>query len=317
MEGFAAAWDRVGKRLTNRPLAGAEPGSFDFIAGIAGGEEPSRYSRSPELWNRLFSLLGVRGLFLPLDLPRSSDFDEFADEFLALPGCVDLTITNPYKAAAFRYVQKRSESGPGFTVPGRVDALGCLNHIVPRRDGPGWGCDNTDGAGLVRAVAKRMPLAGSKILLVGAGGAAASIAYELLAAGAVLVAANIEEGDARALADRFSGLGLPGKVKKAGGWGLIGEECADSDCVISAITRGTPLDGPGIRGLKEGVLLADVRYGPAAEFAEAAVAAGRACLDGREMLFGQFALAASLVFGAEGDRLEKALGRIEAEFLKG
>ncbi len=316
MDEFGAAWGRVEGRLTNRPLAGVEPGSFDFVAGIVGGEEPSRYSRSPELWNRLFSLLGVRGLFLPLDLPPSADFDGFAADFLALPGCVDLTVTNPYKAAAFRFARERAAAGgKGFEISARVEALACLNHIVPKRGGSGWICDNTDGAGLVRALGRRMKLAGSRVLLVGAGGAAASIAYELLAAGAVLGIANIEPGDARSLAARMSGLGLPGAVATAGGWELVREEAPRCGCIVSAITRGKPLDAAEIGGLEEGTLLADIRYGASAEFAAAARAAGRACVDGREMLFGQFALAASLVFGTAGGRLDGALDTIREDFL--
>jgi len=317
MNGFEAAWGRVERRLTNRPLAGVEPGSFDLVAGIVGGEEPSKYSRSPELWNRLFSLLGVRGVFLPLDLPAAADFDGFAADFLSLPGCLDLTVTNPYKATAYRFARGRNESGPGpgFAIPARVEAFACLNHIVPKPGGTGWICDNTDGAGLVRALGRRIDLAGSRVLLVGAGGAAASIAYELLAAGAVLSIANIVAGDARSLADRLSGRDLPGAVEEAGGWGLVGEEAPRSGCIVSAITRGTPLDAAKIRGLDDGVLLADVRYGASAEFAAAARAAGRACIDGREMLFGQFALAASLVFGISDGRLEGALDAIREDFL--
>ena len=325
MTGFEAAWRKAESFLTNRPLEGRSGRSFDFIAGIVGGEEPSKYSKSPLLWNSLFDALGVRARFLALDLPPSADFGAFVEAFLALPGCVDLTVTNPYKAEAFGFIQRENDAAGKavFEVSRRVAHFACLNHLIPKPGRGGWIADNTDGAGLIRALKQRRPLAGLKTLLVGAGGAATSIAYELLAEGAVVTIANIEAGDACLLAVMLGGLGLPGKVVTAGGWDLIAAEAASSEALISAITFGSPLEADALGRLNQKVLLADIRYGAAAEFAALARASGRPCLDGREMLFGQFALAAAEVFGkgklidVDGKALEKALDSVEASFLNG
>jgi shikimate dehydrogenase len=108
-----------------------------------------------------------------------------------------LNVTMPFKIEACEFSAARSE---------RAQAAGAVNTLV-FESGRVFG-DNTDGAGLVRDIANNhgFAIAGKKILLLGAGGAAAGVLQPLLAAGpAHLAIANRTPARAQALAARFSG----------------------------------------------------------------------------------------------------------------
>ena len=306
---------RVGEFLTNSPFTDITSGSRDYIGGIVGGEEPSRYSQSPLLWNGFFTGLGVNAFFGAFDLPPQRSLSLFTRTLIGSPGCIDLTVTSPYKSAAYEVLA----SLPGkVTITDRVHHLRSLNHIIP---GPAPGeyyVDSTDGMGMFLALTKRRDLESSRVLLVGAGGAAASIGYELVRAGARLFIANIIEPDAQSLADRLSRFVKPGTRVQAGGWESVRKEAPQSDVIISAITVSTPLEEKDMDRLPPECLLADTRYGGKAEFAAAAGKAGRPCIDGREMLFGQFYFAAERVgnnLGIEKKLVEKVLRDVENTFL--
>ena len=300
--------------LTNRPF-GDPPGGLPVLGGILGGGEPSRYSRSPDLWNRLFRGLGIPGRFAAFDLPREDLVADFARAVLELPGFLDLTVTNPYKGAAFRCLDRLS-------VPVEAEAavmdLGRLNHLLPDPEGGRAIALNTDGRGMVLALRKRMPLEGSRVLLVGAGDAGASIGYELVREGAELFIADIVPEASRALAAALDRFRRPGQEVSSGGWNMIERIAPRRDLVVSAVSSSSPLPPEKIETLPPDTVLADARYGEAAEFAAAARRVGRPCVDGREMLVGQFRLAAQAmgeVHGRDPARLAALLGEIERSFL--
>ena len=327
--------------------------SLRYIGGIVGGEKPSRYSQSPLLWNSLFHHLKIPAYFAPLDLPSSANLASFMETVLQAPLCVDLTVTNPYKPAA--YAALRELQLP-CTITERTHHLQSLNHLLIQPDLASWFADSTDGEGMVRAIKKRMSLTGARVLLVGSGGAATSIAYELLKEGAILRIANIVERDAHTLKERleeaFSMAGggrafpsdksseppfprseapvdnrhsqgaQPGVRSQprliAGGWDRIPQWAAESEVIVSAITESTPLDREGLERLPPSVLLADTRYGDKAEFARLGRSLGRSVIDGKEMLFGQFygpATRVAAALGIPAPAVEEALERIEEEYL--
>jgi len=309
------AWDQVEDFLTNSPLEGRDPEDIDLVGGIVGGERPSGYSRSPVLWNRFFQELGLRGYFGALDLPQDRPFGAFAEALLAVPGCLDLTVTSPYKATAYESLGALSVE---TTVSERVRLLGCLNHIVVDPSSGRASVDITDGQGMARALKKRRSLHGARVLLAGAGGAAAAIGYELAREGAVFVIANIVERDARTLASRLEPHVVPPGRVSACGWEAVRSQAQESEVIVSAITSSTPLDAEGVASLPAGCLLADTRYGDRAELVEAAARAGRRCVDGREMLCGQFAAAAETAgsyLGFGEDDVRAAVDSVETWFL--
>jgi shikimate dehydrogenase len=323
--------------LENDPFAGSGGRRPRWISGILGGGRPSRYSRSPALWNGLFGRLGLDAAFLAFDLARAEDLPAFIQAFIEQPGALDLTVTNPYKAAAWDALPHLGLA-PGLkpAASERVTSLGCLNHLIVDRAGGRLLAENTDGIGMLRALedaagrlwpaadprGRPSVLAGRRALLVGAGGAAASIGLELARAGAELTVANIIEADAQALAERLGGR-AGGAPIEAGGWELIARAAPAAELIVSAITSGTPLEAPAIADLDRRVLLADVRYGASAEFVRACQAAGRSpgldVVDGEAMLYRQFAAAAWLALSSLGlpaERLDSGLEAVRRNFLK-
>ncbi|WP_340675850.1 shikimate dehydrogenase [Paraperlucidibaca sp.] len=109
-------------------------------------------------------------------------------------------ITVPFKQEALALCDQLSE---------RAQQAGAVNTLSLMSDGQVRG-DNTDGAGLVRDIAENAgwSLAGQRVLLLGAGGAAAGVVGPLLAAGvAHLCIANRTLAKADRLALAFAGLG--------------------------------------------------------------------------------------------------------------
>ncbi len=318
------------KALENDPFAALGRRRPRWISGIVGGERPSRYSGSPALWNALFSRLGLDAAFLSFDLPRTEDMATFMGSFLDEPGALDLTVTNPYKAIAWQALSRLAPpDGMTLEVSSRVEALGCLNHMIVDREGCRLIAENTDGVGMHSALetayalahpgapAERL-LAGSLVLLIGSGGAAASIGLELVRSGVSLTIVDIAATDARALADRLAPFAE--NPIEAGDWNLIPRVAPKCGIIVSAITAGIPIDAAGIARLPPDTLFADTRYGDAAQFARAAAEAGRLStghvLDGRAMLFGQFAAAAALacsIAGVASESFEQAVSKMTLE----
>lgn len=114
-------------------------------------------------------------------------------------------VTVPFKEEAWRLADRRTP---------RAEAAGAVNTLIVTADGLLG--DNTDGAGLVRDLQANLgiDLAGRRILLLGAGGAARGVLRPLLdQAPAELVIANRTAERARALASaaadpRVVGVGL-------------------------------------------------------------------------------------------------------------
>ena len=72
------------------------------ICGIVGGRRPSTYSESPRIWNKYFRGIGRDVVFFAFDLPQEKDFTKFMEIALSIPKMLDLTVTDPYKHAAFQ-----------------------------------------------------------------------------------------------------------------------------------------------------------------------------------------------------------------------
>jgi shikimate dehydrogenase len=149
--------------------------------------------------------------------------------------------------------------------------------------------DNTDGAGLVADLTRNLgfELRGSRILLLGAGGAARGVIAPLLACSpAEFVIANRTVAKARDLASEFASRGT---IRASALDPIEGE---GFDLVLNATsssTNGEPLAlSPQL--MKPGAMAYDMAYGPAARsFVERARANGARATDGLGMLVEQAA----------------------------
>ncbi|MBT8061110.1 MAG: shikimate dehydrogenase [Xanthomonadales bacterium] len=204
-------------------------------------------------------------------------------------GC---NITMPLKQRAFDLANRASD---------RARLAGAANTLLfetPSR----WKADNTDGIGLVRDLARQMDgtLAGSRIAIVGAGGAVAGVLGDLLAENPENVFIfNRTEKRARALSERFSELG-----KINSGTLADMENGAEFDLVINAtsMTRKSDTALPDMRMLAPSSLLYDLNYGQAHEsLATWAHKKNIRCIDGRGMLVEQAAQSFFLWTGFRAD----------------
>ena len=221
--------------------------------------------------------------------------DGFKDALrgLAAGGAKGCNVTVPFKFEAFALAPRHSE---------RATLAQAANTL--RFDPEGWLADNTDGIGLVRDIEGNagVALARRRLLLIGAGGAAAGVLGPLLAAHpAEIVLANRTLEKAQGLVARHAAAAVQDTALRA---------CALADCgegfdvVINA--SASSLQGAAVpvpaRALKSGALAIDMMYGPAAlgflGWAEAHGAHGR---DGLGMLVEQAAAAFELWRGVRPD----------------
>ena len=164
---------------------------------------------------------------------------------------------------------------------------------VLRFDADGWLADNTDGTGLVRDIQQHagLPLRGKRVLLIGAGGAAAGVLGPLIEAGCASVCvANRTPAKAHHLVQRHAAWA------DAHGVGLVATGLADAgeafDLVLNS--SASSLAGASVpvaaAVLKPGALAIDLMYGAAAQpFLDWAVAHGATGRDGLGMLVEQAA----------------------------
>jgi shikimate dehydrogenase len=191
---------------------------------------------------------------------------------------------------------------------------------VLRLDSDDWFADNTDGIGLVRDIEQGAgrPLAGRRVLLVGAGGGGAGVLGPLIAARpAQVVVANRSPNKARALVDRHAGWAQSqGVAVRAAGLEAPGE---DFDLVLNATAaslQGAPSPVPAST-LAAGALAVDLMYGPAAApFMDWARAAGAEPRDGLGMLVEQAAEAFALWRGVR-PQTAPVLAALRAEMAAG
>lgn len=256
---------------------------------------PVAHSLSPRI-HRLFAeatgqALRYETLLAPLD-----GFAVTVNEFFAAGGA-GLNVTVPFKGEAAAWV---TELDPA------ARAAGAVNTIVPH--GAGFRGFNTDGEGLVRDLVGncRERLAGARILLLGAGGAARGAARPLLAEGPQrLVIANRTAERAETLAASLRDAASPGQAVGSG----LDAVTESFDVVINATSAG--LSGQALSGLDpvvvKNALCYDMIYGSPVSPGDTAFcrwAAGhgaRRTVDGLGMLVEQAALAFRLWRGVAPD----------------
>lgn len=158
-----------------------------FLAGVI-GDSPSRYSKSPRLWNAAFQHLRLNAVYLPFDL----DADRLRNLLNALrgyAGFLGVNVTVPHKVAVMDFLD---------SIDAGAQRIQAVNTIVKSPDGKLIGY-NTDGEGFVNSVLKRQPdrpasfgssLKGINVLIIGAGGSARAVAFHVadeMAGGKLLI----------------------------------------------------------------------------------------------------------------------------------
>ena len=241
---------------------------------------PVEHSQSPFIHGHFAEATGEAVAYDRLLCP----LDAFADTVraFAAAGGRGCNVTVPFKFEAYELAPRRSA---------RATLAQAAN--VLRFDPEGWHADNTDGIGLVRDIEVNagVPLRGQRVLLVGAGGAAAGALGPLVeAAPAEIVIANRSLDKALALVERHAALAATHGVRLVAR--RLHEAGAAFDVVINATA--TSLQGAAIpvapEVLRPGSLALDMMYGPAAAgFMQWAGGHGARARDGLGMLVEQAA----------------------------
>jgi shikimate dehydrogenase len=154
---------------------------------------PVAHSKSPQIHAAFARQTGQDLRYDAIEAP----LDGFADSIRAFiaAGGRGANVTVPFKEQAFRLVNR---------LTARAERAGAVNTL--RFDADGILGDNTDGAGLVADLTHNLgrALAGRRILLLGAGGAARGVIQPLLDhTPAALIIANRTVARAQELADMF------------------------------------------------------------------------------------------------------------------
>jgi len=236
---------------------------------------PVAHSRSPGIHTAFARATGEEVEYDRLLSPIGS-FASIVGHFRRLGG-KGLNVTVPFKHEAFRLADSLSP---------RASTAQAVNTL--RFDGDRAYGDNTDGEGLVRDITRNLgvKLAGKRVLVLGAGGAAQGIIAPLQAQGpASLLVANRDPAKAEALAVRFGG-----KVRIASYLLLANGQF---EVVVNATSAGLTGALPPIpKGIfSKGALAYDMVYGRGdTPFLERARAEGAGVLaDGLGMLVEQAA----------------------------
>ncbi len=249
----------------------AGPSAATAVVGVIG--DPVAHSLSPRLHNAAFRSLGID--WVSVGFPVSAGALAPALSGMAALGIRGLSVTMPHKSEAARLVSVRTPI---------AELLGAVNCVWP--DGGGIRGDNTDGGGLLAALARQAGFdpSGRRCLVIGAGGAARAVVAALAGEGAEVVVVNrSSEPAARAAA-------LAGPGGRVG----VPADAATADLVVNATPLGMrpgdalPLD-PGL--VPDGALAVDLIYRPSpTPWLGALRSRGVEALDGLGMLVHQAAL---------------------------
>jgi 3-dehydroquinate dehydratase/shikimate dehydrogenase len=175
--------DRRFGRSTNGPTRTTR------VYGVIG--DPIAHSLSPLLHNAAFAATGMDALYLPFRVRSLPDFIEAARAF----GILGFSVTLPHKQGILRHLD---DCDP------LAAEIGAVNTVAARSGNRLYGY-NTDYVGVLRAIECRVPLASSRVLLMGAGGSARAVALALSRAGAAVSIWARRPAQARALARAVSG----------------------------------------------------------------------------------------------------------------
>jgi shikimate dehydrogenase len=160
------------------------------LYGIIGN--PVSHSLSPVMHNAAFAALGMNGVYVPMQVEHPAD----AVAGLAALGYIGVSVTVPHKETVMEFLDE---------IDPVARRIGAVNTLLFRRH-PESGVlisrgFNTDWLGSNLALAEVMKLPGSRVLIIGAGGAAKAVGFGLVESGAEVVISNRSADRGRQLAD--------------------------------------------------------------------------------------------------------------------
>ncbi|MDO9045939.1 MAG: shikimate dehydrogenase [Methanobacteriaceae archaeon] len=138
------------------------------IVGLIG--DPVGHSMSPPMHNAAFEYLGLDFAYVPFNV-KITALDEAIKGASAL-GIKGLNVTIPHKIKVLEFLD---------VIDNPAELIGAVNTI--KFDSGKITGYNTDGIGAVRALEEVVQVKDKKVLMVGAGGAARAVAFQLILSG--------------------------------------------------------------------------------------------------------------------------------------
>lgn len=241
--------------------------------------DPIAHTLSPAMHNAAFKYLGLNYKYIP--------FQVKADHLKAgVKGAVALNIkgynvTIPHKTTIINYLDQVEET---------ANLIGAVNTVkIEKGESKGY---NTDGIGAVKSIQENKNISQKKVIILGAGGAAKAISYQLLALYEVeLVILNRTIPRANQLKDDLE-KNFKNNIT-AGGLSLIDQEIKDADILIDTTPRGMhphENDKPLVRAeqMHSQLLVNDLVYNPLeTSILKEADKAGASTVSGLKMLLYQ------------------------------
>ncbi len=155
------------------------------VYGVVG--DPIAHSLSPAIMNGAFRRENVNAVFLALHAKTLKDLLTCVRE-IPIHG---VSVTMPYKESILQYLDNTDSHSA---------KIGACNTVVRAQDGKLYGF-NTDTAGVIRPLERRLnTLEGARILVLGAGGAARAAVFGLKERGSEVYILNRSAGPAKKLA---------------------------------------------------------------------------------------------------------------------
>ncbi|KIL38270.1 shikimate dehydrogenase [Gordoniibacillus kamchatkensis] len=224
--------------------------SHTIVYGVFG--DPVRHSKSPIMLNRAFREAGINAVYAAFHILPAQLGD--AVRGVRALGFRGINVTIPHKVEVMQYLDEIDEGA-------RV--IGAVNTIV--NEGGRLVGYNTDGIGYVRSLREEtgMDLAGRRVVLLGAGGAARGVGYALAREG--IASLRIVNRTAERAVELAAALSA---YADCAGAGMDGAAAAvrDADVVVNTTSAGmhpnvddVPLD-PDL--LHSGLIVSDLIYNP-------------------------------------------------------
>jgi 3-dehydroquinate dehydratase/shikimate dehydrogenase len=183
-DGSETAPGQVSARTLRRLYRADKLNPDTLIYGVAGN--PIHHSLSPLMHNTAFQREKVNAVLLPLKAKTAADLMALMIE-LPMSGAA---VTMPLKLEVLPYLDQ---------IDPLAQRIGAVNTLRVSADSKLHGY-NTDVYGVVRPLQQRMNLAGARIAVLGAGGAARAAVFGLVDAGAEVFIVNRTHENAVALA---------------------------------------------------------------------------------------------------------------------
>jgi shikimate dehydrogenase len=197
------------------------------VYGIVG--DPISHVRTPEVFNELFAQNGSDAVVVPIHV-AAEGLAAMLAAFRVMRNLGGVIVTVPHKTAVVALCDELGEA---------ARMIGAVNAVRREDDGRLVG-ENFDGTGFLAGLRSQgHEAAGRRVLLLGAGGAAAAIAFALASAGvAQLTIANRTRRKAQEIVERLKKL-MPGSPIVAGDADPTGY-----DLVINTTSLGMKADDP-------------------------------------------------------------------------